>query len=327
MQECEYIESQAVLSQLKNSGPSLAMSSLSPMSVNACLIGITWLIWLLPQPSPSVDVGLFCVGMLCVGIPHGALDHLKFFSNHKRHLFNAGKSSLSTRDWVHFLGFYAAFMALSGLLWLVFSPLVSICIFLAYSAIHFGQSQLERNMRFPRPFHVNLPLYFVYGGTILAQLILLHFHEASLILKTAFEINAFMSASGAFWFTFAFTAATSLILIMWYFQQWMDLDQTIAQILGLVFLFQLNRSKSFLFSFTLYFIGWHSGIAALYLKKDLSFSWRSIFLHCIPFSTASIIFLVIIVRALDMKDLSASLPLFISLSIVSLPHFLIQILT
>ena len=77
----------------------------------------------------SFQLSLLIFGLLVVGIPHGALDHLTGFISNKK------KISLK------FIMIYLALMVPIFLLWYWF-PVLGLIFFLIYSSWHFGQTDM-----------------------------------------------------------------------------------------------------------------------------------------------------------------------------------------
>ncbi len=228
-----------------------------------------------------LQVGLFLVGMLLLGVPHGAADLL--VANNI--------SIMEGRKFRHasFLISYLGRILLFALILWAF-PWIGLSIFLIISAFHFGETdfaQHEMSDLWGRLFVIS------YGLCVLAILLLTHLSEVTPLLSFLAEqglveaVVRQISSMRTFIFTgLVFTLAVSGIQVHFrrpgFFSEWIRSEALYIPVL-LLFVWQLPL----LLGFTFYFIGWHSVLSMnsilTYLVKvnglSVSNVWRQIFFY------------------------------------------------
>ena len=256
--------------------------------------------------SPLI-IGLILIpGFLYVGIPHGALDHI-----------------LIARKEKTLLQFCIKYILIMGIYFLVwqFFPLLSLLFFILFSAFHFGESELEEE-------GLNLSSLLLYAKAFVSGLCILLFiifshHTESQEIISLFNVNfplslrIFDQSIYAVWI-----AAISFLYI---------LIQTILSKkyahFGLLFLLLLGIKTPLILAFGLYFIFQHSLNAWGHLKHGLKMDGFTLYKKALPFSLSAIFFLCAMlfynsVAVLNLNEFIATL--FIFLSCISLPHFLLM---
>jgi Brp/Blh family beta-carotene 15,15'-monooxygenase len=211
---------------------------------------------------------IFLVGILILGVPHGAADLLvaNQKAEHEKKVFS--KYSFLFK-YVFRLGLFAS------ILW--FFPLLGNLLFLLFAAYHFGETDLYR---FKTDTFAGKLFVISYGLVILGIILLHHFHEVMPMFQQ-FEsgvrylplinwINEsryiLLSVFGVFFFasTFYYFASTD--------NQYPTGDFLIQFGLILIILFNLPM----MLGFTFYFIVWHSILSlrniVSYLRNDGLFS-------------------------------------------------------
>jgi lycopene beta-cyclase len=112
-----------------------------------------------------IQIIMFTVGLFLVGIPHGAVDHLLETGN------------LQSRIKPGFVMNYLGLAFLNLILWLFF-PIGALFFFIAYSAWHFGQTDLKEW----QPKKINALKNITWGVMILSIILLGHIVETNSIL-------------------------------------------------------------------------------------------------------------------------------------------------
>ena len=110
-------------------GPALRVHG----QVAAGLVAVACVTALRP-PDPPTQAAVLLAGVVLVGMPHGAFDHLV-----ARHVL---RSRLGRLWWVPFL---VGYLGLAGLVWLgwLLAPAITLGLFLALSMLHFGLGEAE----------------------------------------------------------------------------------------------------------------------------------------------------------------------------------------
>ena len=238
----------------------------------------------------SFQLSLLIFGLLVVGIPHGALDHLTGFISNKK------KISLK------FIMIYLALMVPIFLLWYWF-PLLGLIFFLIYSSWHFGQTDME-NWQIKSKY-----IGFVWGVILLGFLLLTHIDELNVVLK-ALEIQTLSSFKGIDVLCFSLIIFGYIISIYYKKTEW---------ILLVTFLL-FSQHINLIFAFGLYFIFHHSRLGWKHLKKSLAISHLKMYLLALPFNIGAIVLFFLFFNNFDLTLGENIAYFFIFLSCVSFPH-------
>ncbi len=246
----------------------------------------------------EIQTIVFVVGMLLIGIPHGAVDHLLDTNNFK--------GSIKADFVVNYLGM--AFFNLA--LWLFF-PTMALLFFIGYSAWHFGQTDL-------REWHTkksNAIKNAVWGNIILGIILLGHIAETNSILenmnvlKIPFngiqgkEASIFLAIAGFGWAVFQ--------------KNWKMLLTTVMLL--------ISTELPLITSFGLYFVGQHSLSGWSHLKTALKVNNTSLYLRALPFTIGALIMFLSFIVLLKNDYLSyfnenLTTIFFVFISCISFPH-------
>ena len=238
----------------------------------------------------SLDTYVVVFGLLLVGIPHGALDHL-----------TEGLSSVK-KVTLKFILLYLGLMAPIFLIW-HFAPILGLVFFLVYSAWHFGQTDME-NWGISNP-----AIAFSWGASLLCFLFGTHFKEFNYILELI-HVGSMPNLTNPEYWSYAFLIWPLIFAL--YKQKWYWL--------GLIVYLFLAQNLGLLLSFGLYFIIHHSFTGWLNLKSKLKFSHAKMYLHALPFNLGAI-FLYWLLFVKMGQDIQTNAAMFlVFLSCVSFPH-------
>lgn len=201
---------------------------------------------------PGVQTAMFLIGIILLGVPHGAADLLVAMQNAEKTPVDFSRSK--------FLAHYLGRLVLFGiLLWLF--PFVGIILFIFFAAYHFGETDLSS-------FDTSGPAgrFFVasYGLVILGVMLLCHLDEVApfLALAGAPERQAPVLA----WLHQNRTMLLLLLVLQFMSsalflfgsqrQEMLKIDfSTIARFLLILFIL---AGLPLILGFTFYFILWHS---------------------------------------------------------------------
>ena len=281
-------------------------------------LGILAMAWLFPAALASVALPFFILMMVSTGLPHGATDHLiDRFRQEKQ-----GKKFV----WSRFLAVYLGAMLLYGLAWW-WLPLLSLGLFIAISAYHFGQSQLlyvrgEED----RPF--KWLLYLSWGLAVLTAIIGLNPAESGEVLAALLPqaqwqmlatwwIPLLMVSGGLAMALLTWAVAQGRLSIRAYALEWLHL--------GLLVL--IGWQANLLVSFAVYFGLWHSvaSITAeirILRQEQPQFDWQTFARAALPFSLISFVGIGLLLGAAYWlgEYLSPYLLFFMAISVLTLPH-------
>ncbi len=248
----------------------------------------------------AIQLTLFSVGFLAVGLPHGAVDHLLESGVHVKGV----KLSFILK----YLGVSLIFL----LLWFL-SADSALLFFLAYSIWHFGQCDFKEWI----PNKQNTWKNILWGTLLFGILLIGHQTETNKILASlqTFELP----------FTDEQAIHISQILILISFI-WSILERKVSFFLTVCMLF-VGMYLPLLSAFSLYFIGQHSLNGWRHLKNGLQTNSKTLYLKSLPFNLGAIGILVISYwlneNYFDLKNnFEMATIFFVFLSCISFPHII-----
>ena len=262
--------------------------------------------------------GIFIVLMLLFGIPHGAIDHVLYFSGLK--------GSYKIRDLLSFLSFYLLTMLIYTGSW-IFFPEFSLYFFLVASCYHFGQNQLQYVGKGKSVF-LRKTMYCLWGSAILLSLLHFNADEATVLVA---PISGFLA-------DFISKEFTGLIIILiWavWLMIFIVLEKPSSEVLGLellevIVLLVLFTRVSLILGFAIFFGLWHSYKAIRIEMEKLSqgnepFSWKDFFKKSLPLTVLSVLGIILLIYfgPSITSTLSPLLLFFIAISVLTMPHMLV----
>jgi len=259
------------------------------------LLLITLLLLLLGHETTAqtaVAYPLFLGGLLLVGIPHGAVDHL----------IDTGNWNL--RQAPIFVLKYLLVAAMMGVFWYFF-PAFALLTFLVYSAWHFGQADGKQ-------WQLNPYLALLWGGSVLYTLLGTHAEETNKILNSMGQLELHLP--------YAFLPMFPWLLLAIYKKQ----NSWIITIIWLL----LSIKLPLLFAFGLYFVGQHSLNGWFHLKSHLKMSHQKIWLNALPFHAAAWLMLALFFlfwpTSANEQEMGRWGIFFIFIACISLPHVVVM---
>ncbi|HLP35556.1 Brp/Blh family beta-carotene 15,15'-dioxygenase [Lacibacter sp.] len=231
------------------------------------LVGLLLLIFhaYISPLSTQTQFVIFLVGIVLLGVPHGAADLLVANQTADHAKRNFSKFSFLF-TYVGRLGMFAA------ILW--FLPVIGNFLFIAFAAYHFGETDLHR---FKTNTIAGKLFVFSYGLLILGVILLQHFHE----LKSLFAFfesgreneNLISFIDSKKYLLLSICAVFFFASTFFYFSSTAN-DQTDSGyfLLQLAVLLLLLFHLPMLIGFTFYFIVWHSVLSltniVIYLRRN-----------------------------------------------------------
>lgn len=249
----------------------------------------------------SNEIDLYICGflLLAIGIPHGAGDHLIAAKIAKRE-----NLTFHLRP---FVAYYLGIMLAYAVLWFV-SPLLSFIIFIAISVFHFGDMEDTQPVESTKTW-VNLAKTVCLGSGILSFILISHWSES-------FEIISSMQVKVPQRLPELFLLASFLFLSLGL--QKKNFHPFFNTFLALLIGYFLPLIPAFI----CYFSCCHAITSFEGMRKHLEMDILELYKKLIPFS-AGALFLGITYTKLISKDLE-TYPVFIFLSLLTLPHFLLM---
>lgn len=238
----------------------------------------------------SINDVFLIFGLLIIGLPHGALDHLPLQVH-------------SVKKMSKFIISYLGISALILVVWWL-QPLVALGCFIVYTAWHFGQADFEY-------WKQKAGLYsFLWGLLVLVFVLFGHLEETLSILKQmGIQLHLRQLALEnvkLIWLSFA-------LLSLFVFRK-TTLTSKLAETLLLLF---IGLWLPLLPAFGCYFIFQHSVHGWAHLKHNLEFSNFQLWTRALPFTIGSLFLFGIYFTMVTQPNWGQ---VFIFLSALSLPH-------
>lgn len=237
----------------------------------------------------AVSLGVLVAGLLFLGLPHGAIDHL----------LEAGEAETTVSP--AFVIRYLLLSAVIGLIWLMNAP-VGLLVFLLYSAWHFGETEYQSSQD-DSGFHSML-----WGLSMLGFLLGTHPIETTQILAEM-NVNLPFTIRSEWGWGFLFVGFA------------LNLARGLTPFLAGLYLI-VCPFLPLINAFGLYFLFDHSFKSALQMKGRLQTDFWKLYRKAIPFTIGALIlgwgFYVFDIWQTE----GATGLLFILLSCLSFPHVL-----
>ena len=272
----------------------------------AFFIVLTYLIlshWSL-QLASYFNYVVLMLGLLYIGIPHGALDHL---------LAKNTQSSL-----VSFVIKYLLIIGSYYIFWQYF-PTLALLIFIIYSSFHFGESELVETEMKVDSFYSHIKA-FLMGLCILLVIILSHPQESINVMTicTGSPMNYLDKKYSSIAFCGAILSFSYILMQSVLSKKW--------SYLGLLFLLVIGINVPLILAFGLYFIFQHSANAWEHLKIRLNLNSIQLYKKSLFYTIgALIIFLLISFYSNEIQNLNGLWAIFFMfIACISFPHFMLM---
>ncbi len=249
--------------------------------------------------SSSIDLYISGFLLLAIGIPHGAGDHLI-----------AAKIAQRENLTFHlrpFIVYYLGIMLAYAALWFV-SPLLAFVIFIAISVFHFGDMEDVQPVESNKTW-INLAQTLCLGAGILSFILLSHWSEAFEIISSM-QVKVPPSLP-------KFSLLVSLLLLILGFQK-KNVHPFFNTFFALVFGYFLPLIPAFI----CYFSCCHAITSFEGMRKHLKMKIVELYKKLILFSAGAVVLGIAYIK-LATNNLQVY-PIFIFLSLLTLPHFLLM---
>lgn len=276
------------------------------------------------QPiSAQSQLIIFLVGIVLLGIPHGAADLLVATRNAE----NNQKSFSKLAFFANYLGRLALF---GIIIW--FFPLAGNILFILFAAYHFGETDLHH---FKTQNIVGKLFIISYGLVILAVILLHHFEE----VKPMFQLVDSQVKYGTFiiWLDefryiilLSFGILFFAISLLYFFTNKIILRDKLEFLLRFATILFILYQLPMILGFTFYFIVWHSVLSLLniinYLRKDNVFSTQLIFKQIGIYSILAMVGIVLFGSAgfMFVNNDTMTIYVFLGLAVLTAPHMQIM---
>ncbi|MFN3941417.1 MAG: Brp/Blh family beta-carotene 15,15'-dioxygenase [Flavobacterium sp.] len=201
-------------------------------------------LWLGNQLGGQVQaiIGIFLV--LTIGVMHGTND-----------LLIIEKSYVGSQKSNRIKFFYLMLVNINILLFYFF-PLFALCLFIFLSCYHFGEQHLEKYFVEHGNLVVNNTYYITYGMLILSGIFYLNKTEVSEIIYQITSHKIPFNWMDLFFYLSTFLYATFTIYLAWTMKTY--LNELPIELMTLLTLTIIFLNASLIWSFTVFFIFWHS---------------------------------------------------------------------
>jgi Brp/Blh family beta-carotene 15,15'-monooxygenase len=253
-----------------------------------------------PNHFNTIQYLFFAVGLLSVGLPHGAIDHLLITGLYHNKI-----------NYQFILRYIALFFAYL-ILWILL-PNLSMLLFIAYSIWHFGQCDMQEwKLSQSNNFKI------IGWGTLLFGIILIgHLNETNSIIANLGVMTLAIPVSIAN----KIGSILALIGLLWSF-----IERKKAMTYSILML-SIGLFLPLITSFAIYFIAQHSLYGWMHLKKGLNTNNLQLYKKALPFNIGAIFFFALTIYLVQSgllktqkSDFTALFFMFIAC--ISLPHVL-----
>lgn len=273
-------------------------------SVAVFTLLVALILWWLQSYFPSFLISvlpiLFAIGLIGVGIPHGALDHL------------LDRDKIQHRIELKFVVKYLGAALVYGLLWLI-NPSLALIIFLLYSIWHFGQTDMQqwRLNRF------RMIKSWIWGVLLFGILLIGHLQETNVVVSNLYVPVIPLSDGDSKFLSLIFFGLAAVCSIT---------EKSFSMLLSVMML-GVGLHLPLTCSFGLYFIGQHSLHGWMHLKHGLVLNNKSLYMKALPFTLAAIgLFLIAYLFAKNKLTnpvlINWELVFYVFISCISFPHVL-----
>jgi len=274
--------------------------------------------------SDDSQIKFFLVGVLVLGVPHGAADLLVAIQN-------AGSRKIAFSKVRFFINYLGRLIIFGFILWLF--PIVGIILFILFAAYHFGETDLHH---FKTDLFSGKVMVTAYGLVILSVLLLSHLEEVKPIVNyidSGSQVSSLFLQLESHRIPIIFSSLFFLSTVLFYYlyKNKIVLTKKDAVYLGrfICILFILYRMPLVL-GFTFYFILWHSLLSMNniieYLRKDRLNKPIIILKQILGYSSLAIagIFLVGLAGLMFLNSNAFLSYIFMGLAVLTAPHMQIM---
>ena len=257
--------------------------------------------------------------LLCIGIPHGTLDHLITYKVQKTNKLK-------------FYTYYLGTIVLFFLIWMI-APSLGFVLFLLISAFHFGETQLH--LFFTKSSYISLLIYLNWGVTILFTLLYYNNSELNQMTLLFEDTQVFLSVYDHDTLKPIFIASnlgSILSFAYLFYKDKMSSQSLLAELFFLAVIHLTSFLFPFIICFTLFFIVLHSLPSIVHqftffkkFKKD--FTKKELIQLMAPYSILSISMSAILIALSHLNYIPFSIPLIslIVISAITLPHTFVML--
>ena len=257
--------------------------------------------------------------LLCIGIPHGTLDHLITYKVQKTNKLK-------------FYTYYLGTIVLFFLIWMI-APSLGFVLFLLISAFHFGETQLH--FFFTKNTYISLFIYLNWGVTILFTLLYYNNAELNQMTQLFEDTQVFLSVYDYDTLKPIFIASnlgSILSFVYLFYKNKMSSQSLLAELFFLAVIHLTSFLFPFIICFTLFFIVLHSLPSIVHqftffkkFKKD--FTKKELIQLMAPYSILSISMSAILIALSQLNYIPFSIPLIslIVISAITLPHTFVML--
>lgn len=271
------------------------------------------------QASFIVAIALICL----IGIPHGATDHLLFFSIAQK--LPGNKNKLRLKFYTTYIGIMFAY----GVLWYL-SPKLSFLVFILVSFYHFGQENLKE-FRW-KSTYLKTSSFLFSGIFVLATPLLADMQVAWPIIKSivGIETSSFINFEQCRILAYLTGIAHGGFLFILVISRNAEFSIGIKELVNWAILFMLFLSTPLMMGFAVYFSLWHALPSIMeqirFLKRNqVKYNLKNHLLNIAPYTLLSVAGIFVGLSLLNDSTLAAKTGIgFMFLSIITLPHILLM---
>jgi Brp/Blh family beta-carotene 15,15'-monooxygenase len=257
--------------------------------------------------------------VVSIGLMHGATDHILYV--------NSEDTSFNSKIPKPFILKYLLILVLMGIIWLI-APLLALVFFLAVSAYHFGQTQLQY-IAISEASVYKKALYLAWGILILALIVLLNLDESKRLINSAIpSLNLnWLDAQQVNYVIL--TAAIVFLITYAILYKHIALKSMVFELIEILVIALLAYQSNLIITFGIFFGLWHSLRASQIQIQKVntvqSYNLRLFVKESLPFTLISIfgITSMMILATYFNSAIKVEMLFLVAISMLTLPHMFI----
>jgi Brp/Blh family beta-carotene 15,15'-monooxygenase len=280
------------------------------------LIAIVLSLQLIPELVANIISILLVVS---IGLMHGATDHILYV--------NSEGASFKSKIPKPFIIKYLLILVSMGIIWLI-APLLALVFFLAVSAYHFGQTQLQY-IAISEASGYKKVLYLAWGILMLALIVLLNLDESKGLINSAIpSLNLYWLDAQQSNYVILIAAFVFLITYAILYKH-IALKTVVFELVEILLVAFLAYQSNLIITFGVFFGLWHSLRASQIQIQKVStvqnYSFKLFVKESLPFTLISIfgIGLMMLIATFFESSIKVEMLFLVAISMLTLPHMFI----
>ncbi len=271
---------------------------------------------IIPETIANIVAIIF---VITIGLMHGATDHILYV--------NSEKATFKSKIPKPFIVKYLLILGAMGIVWLLL-PTLALVFFLAISAYHFGQTQLQY-IPVSEGSYFKKALYLSWGLLMLSLIVLLNLQESKSLISSAIPAMDLIWLDAETSQVIILTAGGVFLAICSLLYRYLTLTSILFEVSEILIISLLAYESNLIVSFGIFFGLWHS-LRASQVQVDKingvqNYSFQTFIRESLPFTIISILgiaFMILIASYFE-SAIRIEMLFLVAISMLTLPHMFI----